>query len=146
MTRRTRSRIGSCDARRLAGYTVIEVTVALAIVAILLTLAIPGYLRYQQRADRAEAVRALLVAAACQERVRAASGHYDTGRCLDGLAGDAWNLRFNPAADDTTLAYTVIAEPQRSRPGDACGSLSLDQSGTRAISGDGDVGDCWGGR
>jgi len=127
-------------------FTVLEVVIALAIVAILLTLAVPGYQRYQQRAERADAVRALLAAAACQERVRAAGGYYDTGRCLEGLGSDAWDFRFDPADDAATLAFTVIAEPLRLRAGDACGSLSLDQAGTRAISGDGEVGDCWGGR
>lgn len=132
--------------RRRAGYTVIEVVIALAIVGILLALAVPGYLRYLQRADRAEAVRALLAASACQERVRAAGGYYDTGRCLDGLVSDAWSFRFDPVDDNATLAFTVTADPLRTRDGDACGSLSLDQTGTRAISGDGAVGDCWGGR
>lgn len=131
---------------RHAGLTVIEVVIALAIVAILVTLAVPGYQRYLQRAERAEAVRALLAAAACQERLRAAAGYYDTGRCLDGLDSDTWRFRFDPAGDDAALAYTAIAVPRRTRAGDLCGSLSLDQAGTRAISGQGEVGDCWGGR
>ena len=139
-------RDGPRGIRRRAAFTVIEVVIALAIVAILLALAVPGYLRYLQRADRAEAVRALLAASACQERVRATGGYYDTGQCLDGLDNDAWAFRFDPADDDATLAFTVIAEPVRTRGGDVCGRLSLDQSGTRAISGDGAVGDCWGGR
>ena len=139
-------RDGPHGSRRRAGFTVIEVVIALAIVAILLALAVPGYLRYLQRADRAEAVRALLAASACQERVRATGGYYDTGQCLEGLESDAWDYRFDPVDDDATLAFTVIAEPLSTRIGDACGSLSLDQSGTRAISGEGEVGDCWGGR
>jgi type IV pilus assembly protein PilE len=146
MTPRAHSQGGRGATLRSAGFTLIEVVIALAVIAILLALAVPGYQRYLQRADRAEAVRALLAAAACQERVRAAAGYYDTGRCLAGLDSEAWRFRFDPPADAAALAFTVIAEPLRISRDDACGSLSLDQAGTRSISGDGEMGDCWGGR
>jgi type IV pilus assembly protein PilE len=146
MTRRAPLRSVPGSRWRIAGFTLIEVVIAVAVVAILLALAVPGYQRYLQRADRAEAVRALLAAAACQERVRAAGGYYDTGRCLDALDSEAWRFRFEPPGDDVALAFTVVAEPLRTRAGDTCGSLSLDQAGTRAISGEGAIGDCWGGR
>ena len=132
--------------RRAPGFTILELVVALAIVALLLALALPGYQRYQQRAERAEAVRQLLAAAACQERLRADTGYFDTTRCLDSMAGGAYALRFEPAAQTTSLSFTVIAEPTSAGQAGDCGSLSLDQAGTRGIGGDGRVGDCWGGR
>lgn len=135
--------------RRLPGpgFTMLELVTALAIVAVLLALAVPGYQRYLQRAERAEAVRGLLAAAACQERVRAQGGYYDTSRCTDGGAAGAYLIRIEPPDDDSSLAFTLIAEPLRPRAGDPCGSLSLDQAGTRAISGDGGkLAACWGGR
>lgn len=125
----------------------LELVTALAIVAVLLALAVPGYQGYLQRAERAEAVRALLAAAACQERVRAQGGYYDTARCVDDGASAAYTMRIEPPDDDSSLAFTLIAEPLRPRAGDPCGSLSLDQAGTRGISGDsGALAACWGGR
>lgn len=145
---------GACDCRPWVpphrprpGFTLLELVTALAVVAVLLALAVPGYQRFAQRAERAEAVRALLAAAACQERVRAQTGYYDTARCLDGAASVAYALRIEPADDGAALAFTLIAEPLRPRAGDPCGSLSLDQAGTRGISGDADgLAACWGGR
>jgi type IV pilus assembly protein PilE len=129
------------------GFTMLELVTALAVVAVLMALAIPSYQRYLQRSERAEAVRGLLAAAACQERVRAQGGYYDTSRCMDDTAAAAYTLRVEPPDDDTALAFTLIAEPLRPRAGDPCGSLSLDQAGTRGISGDaGHLAACWGGR
>lgn len=129
------------------GFTLLELVTALAIVAVLLAVAVPGYQRYLQRAERAEALRALLAASACQERVRAQGGYYDTSRCLDGATNPAYAIRFEPPDDDAALAFRLIAEPLQPRAGDPCGSLSLDQAGTRGISGDaGELAACWGGR
>lgn len=129
------------------GFTMLELVTALALVAILMALAVPGYQRYLQRSERAEAVRALLAAAACQERVRAQGGYYDTSRCVDGAMTAAYAVRIEPPDDDSSLAFTLTAEPLRPRAGDPCGSLSLDQAGTRGISGDaGELAACWGGR
>lgn len=129
------------------GFTLLELVTALAIVAVLLALAVPGYQHYLQRAERAEALRALLAAAACQERVRAQGGYYDTSRCLDGATTPAYAIRFERPDDDSALAFTLLAEPIEPRPGDPCGSLSLDQAGTRGISGDaGELAACWSGR
>lgn len=129
------------------GFTLLELVTTLAVVAILLVLAVPAYQGYVQRGERAEAVRLLLAAAACQERIRAHSGYYDTARCLDGIAATTYALRIEPPGVPTSMEYTLIAEPQRLRPGDPCGALSLDQAGTRGISGDADgLAACWGGR
>jgi type IV pilus assembly protein PilE len=129
------------------GFTLLELVIALAVVAILLALAVPAYQRYVQRGERAEAVRLLLSAAACQERVRAQGGYYDTSRCLEGVEASAYEFRIEPPDDSASLAFTVVAEPKQPRGDDPCGSLSLDQAGTRGISGAADsLAACWGGR
>jgi len=89
----------------------------------------------------------LLAAAACEERIRARSGYYDTSRCLDGFESMHFSLRAEPANDPATAEFRLIATPVSPAPDDYCGGLSLDQSGRRGVSGDQQNLDrCWGGR
>ena len=140
---------GSCRAGLHAprGFSLLELLVVLTIFGLLLSVAVPSYQKYTYRGYRADAVRSLLAIAACQERVRAASGYYDTRRCLDGL--DQVNYRFalEPADLASANRFTARAIPLGSEPGEACGTLSIDQAGTRAISGDPERRlRCWNGR
>jgi type IV pilus assembly protein PilE len=128
------------------GFSLIDLLVALSIAAILLLVAVPSYHRYTQRVDRSDAVRRLLAAAGCQERLRAGTGHYDTTRCA-AEAGDAYRIVYSPADEPDTLTFSVIAIPRHPDGDDPCGSLQLDQSGTRSISGSAaSLAACWGGR
>lgn len=126
--------------------SLLDLVIALAIAAILLGVAVPSYHRYVQRADRADAVRRLLAAAGCQERVRAGAGHYDTTRCADE-GSETYRIGFTPPDEPETPTFSVVATPRSAGADDPCGSLQLDQSGNRSISGpDGSIAACWGGR
>ena len=130
-----------------SGFTLLELMIALVILAILLGLALPAYERYLRRAHRADAVRMLLEAAACEERIRTQTGYYDTTRCLDGLDGSTYALRFEPPDQTAAMEFTLVAQPVHSDADDPCGALSLDQSGRRGISGNPlNLARCWGGR
>ncbi|MEJ2385455.1 MAG: type IV pilin protein [Xanthomonadales bacterium] len=130
-----------------AGWTFIEIMVAMAIVAILLALAVPSYRQYLQRAHRAEAVQALMQVTACQERVRAATGYYDTTRCIGQPPGNGYRITIEPAGVFATPVFKAVAAPARPAFDDGCGELTIDQSGRRAISGPATrLGGCWGGR
>lgn len=127
--------------------TLAEILVVVAIIAVLLSLAIPAYDRYVQRGHRADAIRGLLEIAACQERVRAGSGYYDTGRCLDNMNSDFYRFSLEPAGQVTSLVFTAKASPVSRTGDDSCGSLSLDQAGSRGISGNPtQLAACWSGR
>ena len=128
---------------RSGGLTLIELLVVVALVAILLTLAVPSYSLYLQRGHRAEAVRAMLAVAACQERVRAANGFYDTTRCLEQAPPSRYRLVLQPAGQSRSLEFEVSATPIDGRR-DRCGTLSLNHAGTRAASGR--APGCWSGR
>ena len=129
------------------GFSLLELMIALLILSILLGFAVPSFHRYMQRAQRAEAVRMLLAVAACQERIRAQTGHYDTARCLDAFESAHYTVSVEPPDDAASNLFTLIAEPLGPGPDDVCGALSLDQSGTRRIEGDAAVtAACWAGR
>ena len=133
--------------RSRGGWSLLELMIVVAVLAILVGIAIPSYRVYLQRGHRAEAINTLLQIAACQERVRAETGFYDTTRCLRQTAGEAYRIRLQPAERRDSLRFEVIASPGRSSASDDCGELSIDQSGTRRIGGDArHFADCWGGR
>jgi type IV pilus assembly protein PilE len=130
----------------ITGFSLLELVIVLAVIGVLLTLAIPSYQRYTQRAHRADAIRMMLGIADCQERVRANSGFYDPSSCREGFYSDSHELRIEPPDSTASLEFTIVAQLRQGRD-DACGSLSLDQAGTRGISGNqADLGKCWSGR
>ena len=69
-----------------SGFTLIEVMIALVIVAITASYALVSYRRYLVRAYRLEAVEGLLIAAAEQEKFHLAHGRYSDR--LDSAVGD----------------------------------------------------------
>ena len=130
----------------LIGFSLLELVIVLAVIGVLLTLAIPSYQRYTQRAHRAEAIRMMLAIADCQERVRASTGFYDTSSCGEGFNSDSHELRIEPPDTTASLEFTIIAQ-LRQGSDDTCGNLSLDQTGSRGISANqATVNKCWGGR
>ena len=131
---------------RSHGYSLLELVIVMAVFAILVTTAVSSYRNYVQRAHRAEAIRQMLGVAGCQEGIRADTGFYDTTRCMEKSGAPSHVLRIEPADDRTTMEYTIVAELKNGRD-DACGSLGLDQAGTRSIGGAPEaLAKCWSGR
>jgi len=147
MKRDRRSAKGGRRSPPHTGFTVLELLIALLIAGLLLGLAIPSYQRYMLRGQRADAVRMLLSAAACQERIRAANGAYDTRQCISETGNGSYALRIEPAAEATATVFSVTAEPRKPLTSDPCGALSLDHTGIRRISGDAAaLAACWSGK
>lgn len=141
--------VGATPSRafRPAGFSLLELVVALLVVSILLAVAVPSYQRYVLRMHRADAVRALLTMASCQERRRAEAGYYDTTACLPGEENARYEFRFEPHDTPQVSEYTVAAVPRSGTESDPCGNLTLDQSGLRGISGEPSLTrSCWSGR
>jgi type IV pilus assembly protein PilE len=140
---------------RAAGFTLIEIMIALAAVAILTLAAVTTYRQQLRRGHRAEAAQALLLAAAEQEKFHLAHGSY--GSRLDAHAGD--DPPGLPVASRTpgghyTLAvplataaeFRIVATATGSQRDPACLILSIDESGRRRAQGDAGTdtaGRCW---
>lgn len=141
--------------RPTAGFTLIEVVMTLAIVAITTTLAMASYRGYLLRSHRIEAVQALLAAAAEQEKFHLAHGRY--GDRLDAAAGSdppglpvaSRTLRGRyrlaiEAADAAMFRVVAITAAERDDP--LCLRMFIDESGRRgATDADGrdSTGKCW---
>ena len=128
------------------GMTLIELTIVVAVMGILLTTAVPSYRNYSIRVHRTEAIRMLLQASMCQERLNANHGQYNTSQCRPASEQQRYRMTYN-APDPQGRTYTAIAVPIGPQLADPCGSLILDQSGSRAISAPNvDAVKCWSGR
>jgi type IV pilus assembly protein PilE len=128
------------------GMTLIELVIVMAVMGILLALAVPSYQSYMLRVHRTEAIRMLLQASMCQQRIYARHGNYDTNQCRPGSEYQRYQVTYQPP-DTLGRTYIAMATPQGAQLADPCGSLSLDQNGARSISGVGSsIMKCWNGR
>jgi type IV pilus assembly protein PilE len=128
------------------GMTLIELTIVVAIVGILLTMAVPSYRSYTLRVHRSEAIRMLLQASMCQERLNASRGTYDTSLCKPVSDQNRYQLSYH-SDDSMGRTYVAMATPTGTQLDDPCGSLLLDQSGARSISASNvSTVNCWSGR
>jgi type IV pilus assembly protein PilE len=128
------------------GMTLIELTIVVAVMGILLAIAVPSYRSYTLRVHRTEAIRMLLQASMCQERLIASRGSYDTGLCQPASDQQRYELTYN-SPDSQGRTYLAMAIPTGAQLADPCGSLMLDQSGIRRISASNvSVAKCWNGR
>ncbi len=129
-----------------AGMTLIELVIVMAVMGILIATAVPSYRSYMLRVHRSEAIRILLQAAMCQERIYASNGNYDTNQCYPATEYQQYQLSYSPA-ESQSGTYLAVATPAGAQLADPCGSLSLDQNGARDISGENISSmKCWNGR
>ena len=125
------------------GFTLIELMIVAAIVAILAAIAYPSYTQYVMRSKRADAAGDLLELSQFLERYYTENGRYDedTGGTAMTLpydqspeSGDAaYNISTTTLTDTT---FTLQALPNGGQASDPCGTLTLDNAGTRCINGD----------
>lgn len=118
--------------RRQQGFTLIELMIVVAVIAILGAIALPAYNNYSMRARRA-------VAAGCLTENAQAMERYYTSRLtyVGAPAPTACTAEIGPfytfgnTAASTATAYSLEAVPQGSQAADTCGTLGLNQRGVR---------------
>ncbi len=114
---------------RREGFTLVELLVAMALAALLLTLGLGSHRGNELRVGRLDAVEALTRVQQAQERHRSAHGLYASE--LSALAGAAHTSpqgRYRIAVDITgTEAYRATAVAQGAQARDtACATLTLE--------------------
>lgn len=133
--------------RRLAGFTLIELMITVAIVALLATIALPSYEGYIQRTRRVDAKTELSALAQRLERCFSQFGTYLAGTgCSVGAGpfvtpdGGHYSIAIGNRSATT---YTLTATPQAAQAKDVkCGNFVLNHLGQRSVSGTlGNV--CW---
>lgn len=135
---------------RAGGFTLIEVIVVVTILAILAAIAIPSYAAYLARGYRSEGRGTLIAAAQWMERWRTERGTYQGAALPAGLSVSPPNgtQRYGIAVavpnPNTGQGYLLTATPVGSFAADACGNLTLDNTGLRDRSGTETINTCWG--
>ena len=130
------SRTHATGTSKRGGFTLIELMLVLAIVAILTAIALPSYWRYVARAHRAEAKTALLQVAHWMERARTANGVYPVGETTDGMLVALKPTHYQLTLRGSTVSsFTVVAQRTGPMRTDVCGDLTLTHAGERGAEG-----------
>jgi type IV pilus assembly protein PilE len=138
------------------GFTLIELMITVAIVGILAAIAYPSYQDYVLRTRRATAAGCLMELSQWMERNYTTCLRYDqtgatcatatvlpTLQCRTDL-GTAYVFSIAGTPAMTTNTYRLDATPGGAQTADTgCGTLTLNQQGTKGVSGATAATTCW---
>ena len=134
--------------RRQHGFTLIEVMITVAIVAILASIAVPSYRESIAKGRRSQATAQLLAAHQWMERFYTENFRYDQasgGVATTDAAQFPSRFSTSPPAGEGAAAYTVTLNPvnresytitatrAESMRNDRCGDFTITQLGAKSI-------------
>ncbi len=120
-----------------SGFSLIEILITIAIVAILVALALPNYQDSVRKSRRADAQVDLMEFANTAERVFTQTNSYATVTLPANT--DFYTYTFTVVP--TATAWTIQAAPKTGQDKDPCGTMTLMHTGQRTKTGT--MADCW---
>lgn len=138
--------------RPSAGFTAIELLIAVVIVGVLASIAYPSYQDQLRKARRGDAKTALMGLAGALERYAVENNSSYVGATVGNAAGsiypneaplDGTTKYYDLAiAASTATTYSITAAPKAGTPqaADQCGTLTVTHLGQKTASGSGN---CW---
>ena len=126
-----------------AGFSLIEIMVVVAIIGILASIALPSYNDHARKTRRAAGASCVSAAAQQMERYYTTQLTFVGAPAVGTLTAicEPETLTFYTFSTSNlgTKTYTVSAAPTGKQAGDSCGTLSINQAGTKSPTTTG----CW---
>lgn len=145
---------------RSEGFTLLELMITVAVVAILARMSFYAYTRSVTKSRRVAAEACLASYASYMERYYTTNLRYDrdtsgtlmSNTVLTGLSmpcaaasatGPYYSYSFTATPTQTTYQVQAVPSGSQATLDAQCGTLSIDQTGTRAVTGTSPVTTCW---
>jgi type IV pilus assembly protein PilE len=135
--------------RRQAGFTLVELMVTVAIAAILASVAYPSYMDQVRKGRRAEAQAVLMEASQFMERYATMNLAYHQNAAGTAVAlptpltkapKEGASKFYDVSLQSVSAnAYTLQAVPASAHTGDACGTMTVTNTGVKGAA----RSDCW---
>lgn len=126
---------------KYSGFTLVELVIALAVLAILMAVAIPSYRNYVVQTNRTIATAALNDTAQRLERCYTRFSAYNNAACTVAFpiqTEGEWYV-VTGVVDATTFTLTATPQGSQATSDTECGAFTLTHTGVRGAVGD----DCW---
>ena len=130
--------------RRVAGFTLVELMIVVAIIAILGAIAYPSYIEHVRKTRRAAAAGCMMEASQFMERYYTTNMGYDKDKGGAALAGlpasgcqtDLTDYYGITLESKSATAFSIKATRKGTQLKDTkCGDLTIDQKGTKSNQG-----------
>lgn len=131
---------------RAPGFTLIELMIVVAVVAILASIALPSYNDSVRKSRRAQAKADMVEYAQLAERHFTSNGTYagfNTSLPTQSPREAGSTARYRLGYTATGSAFTITATPESSQSADRCGTLTINQTGQKTKSGSAPLSECW---